>query len=195
MLLYTAWTQRVAALGINKGNVLWSGGSAFVFCCYPDSAQSQKGSMQPKGRLMCQIPPSPFSFSLVLVSDGQGFHRASGDWFSPHPEIELVFHVGWYETFREGLVGWGRRGYCAGVVGLVLVEMTGWWCGDRQDWLELRKKCKTETDGKAEACSVKLTGLARYLIPTILMVGMRPRDDTQVVLVHIDLLSSNADWY
>lgn len=64
---------------------------------------------------------------------------------SPPRDIGLVFHIGWYETFREGLVV-GMGEYCAGVVGLVLVEMTGWWCGDRQGWLELREKWKTETE-------------------------------------------------
>lgn len=38
----------------------------------------------------------------------------------------------------------GRDGM--GSVGLVLVEMTARWCGDRQGWLELRNKWKTETE-------------------------------------------------
>lgn len=94
----------------------------------------------------CAEYPPPASFpppSSGYLTVRDSTERA--DWFSPHPEIGLVFHIGWYETFREGLA-WGVWVYCAGAVGLVLVEMTGWWCGDRQDWLELRKKWKTETE-------------------------------------------------
>lgn len=180
-----------------KGMLCDWGGRLFVFCCYPDSAQSQKGSMQPKGRLMCQIPPSPFFFLSPLGIWRSGIPQSEQRLILPPPRDRACFSRRVIWDFQRGSGGEGRGGHCA--VGLVLVEMTGWWCGDRQDWLELRKKCKTETDGKAGACSLRLKGLARCLIPTILSpeTTLWPTGVAfgQVALVRIDLLSSNADWY
>ena len=119
-------TQGVAAGGIDKGNALWSGqGGAFVFSVYPDSAQSQKGSMWPKGRLMCWIHP-PFFFFLPVLLPPLGIWRSGipqseqrliptpPTHTSSNPEIGLVFHIGWYETFRGGLGETGRGGIVLG---------------------------------------------------------------------------------
>lgn len=129
-----------------KGMLCDRGGRLLSLVFILTQHKVKKAACDRKEDWCAEYPPPPLppysssSSSLLLVSDRQGFHRAR-DWFSPHPEIGHVFHIGWYETFREGLGGELCRGG-----GIVLVEMTRWWCGDRQDWLELRKKCKTETE-------------------------------------------------
>lgn len=121
---------------------------------------------------------------------------------SPLRDIGLVFHTGRYETFREGLavgaVGWGES--CAEMVGLVLVEMAGRWCGDRQGWLELREKWKTETEMEKPRPALRdwRDWTAASFQPSCaqrLHSGQAGVAFGQVVLKRIDLLSSNADWY
>lgn len=80
-------------------------GVGFCISCLSWLSTKSKGSMRPKGRLMCQIPPphpflSPPSWYLTVRDSTE---RAEIDSL-PHTEIGLVFHIGWYETFREVLV-------------------------------------------------------------------------------------------
>lgn len=207
-------TQGVAAGGIDKGNALWSGRWRLLSLVFILTQHKVKKAACDRREDWCAeyTPPPPF-FLLVLlpplgISDGQGFHRASRDWFPPplQPRDRACFshRVIWDFQRGSGGDGEGEGGmgrYCAGAVGLVLVEMTGWWCGDRQDWLELRKKWKTETEmEKLAAGSLRLKGFAALLHSNHpgaqrLLADRLLFASGQVVLRRIDPPSSNADWY
>lgn len=163
---------------------------AFVFSVYPDSAQSQKGSMWPKGRLMCWIhsppPPSSSSWSSSLLSVyltvRDSTERAEIDSHPPsNPEIGLVFHIGWYETFRGGLgeTGRGKGGWGGIVLGRWDWYWWRWQDGDvgigRTDWSWERSEKLRQRWKSWRPAPWDWRDLPRCFIPTI----PEPRDSSQ----------------
>lgn len=130
MLLYTAWTQRVAALGINKGNALWSGGRLLYFVVILTQHKVKKAACNWREDWCAKCPP-PFSLLPPFGIWRSGIPQRERRLILSTPRDRACFSHRVIWDFQRGSGGWGRRRYCAAVVGLVLVEMTGWWCGDR----------------------------------------------------------------
>lgn len=151
-----------------------------------------------------EYPPPPFPLPYLTVRDST--ERAEIDSLPTQRYRACFSHrVIWDFQRRSGGCGGdveGRRagGYCAGEVGLVLVEMTGWWCGDRQGWLELREKWKTETEMEKQRPSLwdwRDRTAASFQAAARPETPLRPPGVASGWLVHrrIDQLSPNADWY